>query len=119
MAAELVPTVMFLGLTIVLVLMFYWRYRAKQDIQATIQQALAQGTELTPELLARLGEPVTKGETYMRRGVIWLAAAVGIAIFGVILGEEDAVRPMLAIACFPGVIGAANLLLWKVTGDKD
>lgn len=119
MAAELVPTVMFIGLTIVLIMMFYWRYRAKQDVQATIQRALEKGAELTPELLARLGEPVTKGETYLRRGIVWLAVAVGFAIFGVILGEEDAVRPMLAVACFPGVIGLANLLLWKVTGNKD
>jgi len=119
MAAELVPSIFFIGVTVVLIFMFYWRYRAKQDIQATIQQALAQGTELTPELLARLGEPVTKGETYMRRGVVWLAAGIGIAVFGVILGEEDAVRPMLAVGCFPGIIGVANLLLWKITGNKD
>ena len=37
MAEELVPSILFIGLTIVLVMMFYFRYRAKQDIQATIQ----------------------------------------------------------------------------------
>ena len=115
----LVPSIMFIGLTLVFVMMFYFRYRAKQDIQATIKSALERGTELTPELLARLGEPVTKGETYMRRGVIWLAAGVAFAVLAVVLGEEEAVRPILATATFPGLIGVANLLLWKFAGNKD
>ena len=114
-----VPSILFMGMTLTLIMMFFWRYRAKRDVQETIQRALEKGAELTPELLARLGEPVAKGETYMRRGVIWLAAGIAIAVFGVVVGEEDAIRPMLAIGCFPAIIGAANLLLWKITGDKD
>lgn len=114
-----VPSILFIGMTLTLIMMLFWRYRAKRDVQETIQRALDKGAELTPELLERLGEPVAKGETYMRRGVIWLAAGIAFCVFGLVVGEEDAVRPMMAMGTFPGIIGVAHLVLWKITGDKD
>jgi hypothetical protein len=49
----------------------------------------------------------------MRRGVIAISLGVGFAAFGLLLGEEDAVRPFLAIGAFPFLIGVAYLGLWK------
>jgi hypothetical protein len=104
MEIEWVPIVMFLSVAIVLGL--------RREIQRTLRTAIEQGQELTPEVLDRLGES-TAGVADFRRGVLSMAVGVGVAAFGVFLGEEDALRPMLAISAFPFLVGLAYLGLWK------
>lgn len=115
---EWVPITMFLSVAFVIVAMFAFRYRARRDMQQTIRTAIDKGHELTPELIDRLGEPAKKPGADLRRGIVWLAIGVGFALFGVVLGEEDAVQPLLAVSAFPAVIGIAFLLLSKF-GNKD
>ncbi len=109
----LVPLTFFISIAVVISLMLSYKYRARQDMQRTIQVAIDKGQELSPELIDRLGEPAKKPGSDFRRGIIWLAIGAAFALFGVILGEEDAVQPMLAVATFPAVIGVAFLLLAK------
>ncbi len=78
-----------------------------------MRQAIDKGHELTHDLLERLGEPSKPGSSDLRRGIIGLTIGAGIAVFGVVLGEEDAVRPLLAISAFPFLVGIAYLGLWK------
>jgi hypothetical protein len=112
MEIEWVPIVMFLSVAIVLGLFFFFRFRTRREIQRTLRTAIEQGQELTPEVLDRLGES-TAGVADFRRGVLSMAVGVGVAAFGVFLGEEDALRPMLAISAFPFLVGLAYLGLWK------
>jgi hypothetical protein len=91
-----------------------FRYRAKRDIQVTYRAAIEQGQELTPELLERLGERQPKNRD-LRRGVVSLFIGLAFVVFGLILGEEDAVRPMIAVGVFPILLGAAYLGLWTLS----
>lgn len=113
-----IPIVMFGGLTVVLSLFVWFRYRAKRDTQQTIRTAIEKGQEISPEMIDNLLNPPASPQRDLRRGLIGVLTAVGFALFGLILGEEDAVRPLLGVAMFPLSIGVAFLLMHRFGRSK-
>lgn len=113
-----VPIVMFLSVAAVFVFFFWFRFRARAEAQHTIRAALDKGQELTPEIIDRLGQPRHASDADRRRAVIAIAIAVAVAGFGFILGQQEAVRPLLAIAAFPLAIGIGYLIIWHFS-DKE
>ena len=119
MNGEMIPIVMFAGLTIVFCVLFWFRYRARSEMQQTFRAALDKGQELTPEIIDRLGHPKASKDKDMRLGIIWLAIAVGIVAFGFgIPDEDDVARIFAGIGAFPFAIGIAYLILHKFA-DRD
>ena len=118
MAEEFIPIVMFLGLTVVFSLLFWFRYRARREMQETLRVALEKGQDLTPEIIDRLGHPKAAPDKDLRLGVIWLAIAAGLALCGIAIphGGGEALRGVLAAAAFPFAIGVAYMILHFFTG---
>ena len=108
-----IPITMFAGLAVVLSLWLWFRYKARHAVQTTIRTAIEKGSGLSPELIENLVNPPVAPHRDLRRGVISIAIAAGIALFGVILGEDDAVRPLLGVAAMPFCIGLAYLLMHR------
>ncbi|MCJ7556224.1 MAG: DUF6249 domain-containing protein [Gammaproteobacteria bacterium] len=119
MSELMIPITLFISIAVVVVLGLYYRHRSRVEVQKSLRQAIEGGQQLTPEFLKLLGDPPRHPRADLRRGIVILALAAGFALFGLLLGEEDAVQPMLAVASFPGVIGVAYLLLWKFGGGQD
>jgi hypothetical protein len=117
---ELVPIFLFLAVALTFVMKYYFQHRTRRDAQATVRAAIERGEPLSPELLDRLVQPAAPVpmRNDMRRGVIGIALGVGIGAIGVVVGDEDALRALLAIACVPLVLGIAYLVLWRLSGDK-
>lgn len=117
MVEELIPIVMFLALMVVFVALFWFRYRARRDMQETFRTALERGQELTPEIIDRLGQPKESKFKDLRLGVIWMALAVGLMLCGLAVPDDsgDALRGVLAGAAFPFAIGIAYLILHRFT----
>ncbi|MCH9694736.1 MAG: hypothetical protein K0U72_09520 [Gammaproteobacteria bacterium] len=118
MTEEMIPIVMFISMAVVFCVLFWFRYKQRNDMQQTFRTALDKGQELTPEVIDRLGHPKPSKDKDLRLGIIWLAIAVGMVLIGFAIPEPDAFRGMLAGAAFPFCIGAAYLLLHKIT-DRD
>ena len=120
MVEELIPIVMFAGLTIVLCVLFWFRYRGRRETQETIRMALDKGHELTPEIIDRLGHPVPGKFKDLRLGAIWMSLAVALALCGLAVPDPSghALRGCLSGAAFPFAIGAAYLLLYRFTGKE-
>ena len=119
MAEEIiVPVVMFIGLTVVFSLLFWFRYRARHEMQETLRVALDKGQDLTPEIIDRLGHPKAAPDKDLRLGVIWLAIAAGLALCGVAIPDDsgEALRGVLAGAAFPFAIGVAYMILYFFAG---
>ncbi len=108
-----VPLSMFVGMTVIFSLFIFFRYRSRQELQKTIRSAIDKGQELTPEIVERLGSPPVSPDRDLRRGLIAVGIAAGIALFGVVLGEEDAVRPLLGISMLPLATGIAFLSMYR------
>ena len=114
-----VPIAAFLGMTIVLGMVIWFRFKTRSEMQQTFRAALDKGHELTPEIIDRLGHLKAPKDKDLRLGVIWIAVAVGLSAFGFgIPDEEDVARIFLGIAAFPFMIGIAYLILHKFT-DRD
>jgi hypothetical protein len=114
----LIPIVLFISMAVVIGLYFMFRHRTRAELQLTVRTALEKGQELTPEIIERLGEPRRPPHTDLRRALVWLAIGVGFVAFAVLLGEEDAVRPLIAIGAFPLAIGIAYLIMSRF-GEKE
>ena len=103
-----------------LVAIFFWfRYRSRSDMQATLRTALEKGQELTPEIIDRLGQPKQPKDKDFRLAIIWLAIAVGLVLIGFAVPEPEALRGTLAGACFPFAIGIAYLILHRFADHDD
>jgi hypothetical protein len=113
-----IPITMFLSMGGVISLFFMFRYRARRDLQDTFRTAIDKGQELTVEMIERLGSPPPPPNRDLRRALVALGIAVGFGLFGVVLGEEDAVRPLLAVACFPLAVGIAYLLMHRFSSKR-
>jgi hypothetical protein len=111
MNEEWIPIVLFISMTVVFVYFFWFRFRGRAEAQHTIRTALERGQELTPEIIDRLGQPKPSEHADRRRAIISIAIGIAVAAFGFILGEEDAVRPFLAISAFPFALGIAFLII--------
>lgn len=114
--AIFIPIVMFIAIAVVMCVYYYLRFRTRQSVQQTVRTAIEQGQQLTPEILERLGQapqaPKPK-RSDLRQGVILISVGLGLAAFGLLVGEEDAMRPLMAIGSVPFLIGVAYLGLWK------
>ncbi|MEM7218496.1 MAG: DUF6249 domain-containing protein [Pseudomonadota bacterium] len=107
-----VPIVMFLVLGVVLVATAYLRFKARQELQMTLREVLSRGDAASPELLESLMESLNPPDADLRRGVVSVGVSIAIVIFALVLGEQDAIPPLLGISAFPALIGAAYLFLW-------
>ncbi len=119
MSEELIPITMFLGMTVIFVALFWFRYKSRVEMQQTFRAALDKGQELTPEIIDRLGHPKASKDRDLRYGIIWMALAVALIAFGFgIPDEDDVARIFAGIAAFPFALGVAYLILHKFT-DRD
>jgi hypothetical protein len=112
MSDSLVPVVLFVTIGLVVSLHFYFRFRTRQAIQATVRTAIEQGQQLTPEVLEGLSDSLNSKNGDLRRGVISLFLGLGVLVFSLLLGEEEAEGPLTAISAFPILLGTAYLGLW-------
>ena len=115
MEEEWIPIVMFVGVTVVLSLFVWFRFRIRNDTQATIRTAIEKGHELTPEVIDRLGHPQPHKDRDLRISLIFFALAVALSLFGIALpvDEAHAQRVFMGIAAFPFSLAIAFLIMWR------
>ncbi len=121
MADELIPITMFAAIALIFFIVLYFRHRSRADMQQTIRLALERGTELSPELISRLGEPEPSKHKDLRLSLIWLALAVGLALCGFFVPDPSghAFRGTLAGAAFPFAIGIAYMIMWRYAARNE
>ena len=116
MVEELIPIAMFIMIALIFFIVLYFRQRSRADMQQTIRLALERGTELTPELINKLGAPAEPSKNRdLRLGLIGMARAGGRARGGRAGPDPSgyALKGCLAGAAFPFAIGAAYLIMWR------
>jgi len=112
-----IPITMFLVIGASVIAGMFFRHRTREHVQGTIRLALEKGNQLTPELLDRMAGPKQTASSDLRKGLIAVCLGIAFALFGYILGEEDAVRPLIGTGMFPLLIGVAYLVVWRL-GDR-
>ena len=115
MVEELIPIVMFIVVGVIFWLFYFFRHRNRVEMQQTIRLALEKGHELSPDLIAQLGEQQPNANRDLRRALVWLALAVALVLCGFAVPDPSghALRGCLAGAAFPLTIGIAFLVMWR------
>ncbi len=111
----LVPVALFLCLFGAFAVHRLFRHRSQQEVQKTLRQALESGATLSPEMIESLIPPPSP-DADLRRGVIALMLAVATTCFAIFIGEEDAIGPLVGIACFPLFLSFGYF--WLARGAK-
>ena len=116
MNEEWIPIAMFMSIALIFFLVLYFKHRGSAEMQQTIRLALERGTELTPEIINRLGAPAEPSRNKdLRAGLIWMGLALGLALCGLAVAtfSIEALYGCLAGAAFPFAIGLAYLVMWR------
>jgi len=103
-----------------------WRYfnsKERMKMQETIRLAIDKGQPLPPEVIdaiSREAAPRASPQRDLRRGIVWIAVALGMIGFAYALGYSDggeAFWPVIGLAAFPGFIGLA-LVIMAILGHR-
>jgi hypothetical protein len=116
MTEDLIPIVLFITIGGVFACAFYLKYKARHDVQTTVRAAIDRGESLSPELIETLAVSISSPYADLRKGVISLALGAAGMAFAALLGEEDAMGPLMGMSVFPILIGLAYLGLWFFIG---
>ena len=119
MAGELIPMVLFVVIGFITIGFFYFNSKNRQSIMDTVQKAIDQGGELTPELLTKLGAAVNPRARDMRRGIVFLALGVAGLLCSLFFTETHIVSGVRAGSMFPLMLGAGFLLVWRLNRNQE
>ncbi len=117
MEIDWVPIVMFMVIGLVVIAYFFWNHKNRLSIMETVQKAIDQGKELTPELLTQLGAAGNPRIRDMRRGVVFLSLGIAGLLCSLFFGEAEVVNGIRAGSVFPLMLGFGFLLVWKLNKD--
>ena len=117
MSEQMIPIVLFVVLGITVLGYFYWNYQNRVAIMNTVQKAMDQGKELTPELLIQLGAAGNPRIRDMRRGVVFLSMGIAGLLCSLFFGDADVVNGIRAGSVFPLMLGVGFLIVWGLNKD--
>ena len=75
----------------------------------TVREALIRDSDLTPDLLEKIEQDKSGGFGDTRMGLVLVALAAALFVYGLIQGDADDIRNLASIAVFPLFVGAALL----------
>jgi hypothetical protein len=126
MEAVLIVLIVFGSIVAVIVGPFYFRARSRTAMLETLRTAYERGHPVPPDLIEQVNadpklivsvSPEERSIRDLRGGVITLAVALAMVVFGwaISFEEPEALYIMTAMAAFPGFVGLA-LIAFGVIG---
>jgi len=119
----LIPITFFAMIAVIVVAPRYLKSQERQKMADTLRAAIDKGQPLPPQVVEALSsdvKPPPSPQRDLRLGLIWLGVAIGLAGMGIAIGFDDPdwTYPMIGIACFPGFIGAAFIVMSILSKDR-
>jgi hypothetical protein len=118
MVGILVPISLFAMIAVIVIVPRYYKSLERQKMADTVRAAIERGQPLPPEMIEAMTietRPRPSPQRDLRMGLVWIGLAVGLVAMGVALGfggEPDATYPLIGVACLPGFIGAAFVVMY-------
>ena len=95
---------------LVLIISHAGRLLRAMVLHKTIREAISRDNAALPELLKGIEEPQSGTGNDDRSGLVLLALALALFLFGLIQGDPDNLRNMGGAALVPALVGAALLV---------
>ena len=111
-----VPMIVFGCITIILALLIRANLKSKKYFINSIEKQIANGTDISPEVIHALGKHLNASAKDLRRGTLLIAFALGIVAFSFwvdfpVRGNLDLNDALIGIAQIPGLLGVAFLII--------
>jgi hypothetical protein len=102
-----VPFVVFASLAAIVISAFFFSYKKRIVVYDAIKVAIEKTGSVDPALVEAIIRDNVGPFADLRKGIILIAVAAAFAVLGFSIPDDEAVRPMLGIAAFPGLVGFA------------
>jgi hypothetical protein len=112
-----VPIILFIVTGMCTVAFFHFNNKNRSAVMDTVQKSMETGSDLTPDLLAKLGAAINPKVRDMRRGVVLLSVGIGGVLCSLFFTDVDVVSGIRAGSMFPIMMGVGFLLVWKLNKD--
>ena len=106
----LVPFIIFTALAVIIVSAFYFSYKKRRVVYDAIKVAIEKTGSIDPALVEAIIHYNVGPYADLRKGVILIAVAAAFVILGYNIPDDEALRPMIGVASFPGLIGVSYIL---------
>jgi len=113
-----VPIVLFIVSGFIAWGFFYYNHKNRNSIMETVQKSMDTGSDLTPDLLAKLGAAINPKMRDMRRGIVILSIGIAGVLCSMFFSDADVVAGIRAGSMFPLMMGAGFLLVWRLNRDQ-
>jgi hypothetical protein len=114
-AMVLTPVALFTFIAVCVALGVNGRLKRNRMLHETIRLMIEKGQPIPPELL-QPAEPQRRTNCDLRRGLIWSAVGVGVAVSLLVKHDNDVPWPL---ALIPLLIGVAYLITWRLDANKN
>ena len=131
MTAVMIILIIFGSIASVFIVPTYLRSQERQKLQETLRAAIERGEQLPPDVIGAMTSnvqaplpprlrSVQSPQRDLRVGIVWLGVAAGLVGLGLSLSFDDPdwTSKLLGIACFPGFIGLAFVLISFLGREK-
>lgn len=105
----LIPIVLFGTIAFVVYIALHFNFKKRSVVYEAIRVAIEKTGNADPQLIEAIVRDNSDTNGDLRRGIILVALALGFVTLGYAIPEEEAIRPMLGVASFPGLIGLAYI----------
>ena len=112
-----VPIIMFIVTGFCIIGFFYFNHKNRSAIMETVQKSMETSSDLTPDLLAKLGAAINPKVRDMRRGIVLLSIGIASLLCSMFFAEAEVVSGIRAGSMFPLIMGMGFLLVWKLNKD--
>ncbi len=102
-----VPFVVFAALASIVISAFYFSYKKRIVVYDAIKVAIEKTGSVDPALVEAIIRDNVSPYADLRKGIILIAVAAAFAVLGLCVPDDEAIRPMLGVASFPGLVGLA------------
>jgi len=112
-----IPIVLFVVTGFCTIAFFFFNHKNRDAIMNTVQKSMDTGSDLTPDLLAKLGAAINPKIRDMRRGVVLLSIGIAGFLCSMFFMDAEVVSGIRAGSVFPLMMGLGFLLVWKLNKD--
>ena len=102
-----VPFVVFAALASIVISAFYFSYKKRIVVYDAIKVAIEKTGSVDPALVEAIIRDNVGPYADLRKGIILIAVAAAFVVLGLCVPDDEAIRPMLGVASFPGLVGLA------------
>ena len=112
-----IPIVMFIVTGFCVYSYLHFNHKNRNEIMSTVQKAMDTGSDLTEDLLAKLGAAINPKIRDMRRGIVLLFIGIAGLLSSLFFNDQDVIAGLRASSVFPFMMGLGFLVVWKLNKD--